>query len=96
MRKLGKKQLTLHLQQRMSVIPEGLSAWRLQLAAEGSELQYNFDAGAFDASGEATGIPALLGRMAELGIGYKDLNTRQSSLEDIFVSLVSERGGTRA
>jgi ABC-2 type transport system ATP-binding protein len=96
MKKLGKKQLTLQLQERMSAIPEGLGAWRLQLAAEGSELQYNFDASAFDASGEGTGIPALLGRMAELGIGYKDLNTRQSSLEDIFVSLVSERGGTRA
>jgi len=96
MKKLGKKQLTLHLQERMSAIPAGLSAWRLQLAAEGTELQYNFDAGASEASAEGSGIPALLGRMAELGIGYKDLNTRQSSLEDIFVSLVSERGGTRA
>jgi ABC-2 type transport system ATP-binding protein len=91
MKKLGKKQLTLQLQERMSAIPEGLSDWQLQLAAEGTELHYNFDA-----SAEGTGIPALLGRMGELGIGYKDLNTRQSSLEDIFVSLVSERGGTRA
>src|SRR6204780_565921 len=82
MKKLGKKQLTLHLQERMSAIPAGLSAWRLQLAAEGTELQYNFDAGASDAGAEGSGIPALLGRMAELGIGYKDLNTRQSSLED--------------
>ena len=96
MKKLGKKQLTLHLQERMSTIPAGLSAWRLQLAAEGTELHYNFDAGASDAGAEGSGIPALLGRMAELGIGYKDLNTRQSSLEDIFVSLVSERSGTRA
>ena len=91
MKKLGKKQLTLQLQERMSAIPEGLSDWQLQLAAEGTELHYNFDA-----SAEGTGIPALLGRMGELGIGYRDLNTRQSSLEDIFVSLVSERGGTRA
>jgi ABC-2 type transport system ATP-binding protein len=95
MKKLGKKQLTLHLQERISAIPAGLSAWRLQLAAEGTELQYNFDASASEAGAETSGIPALLGRMAELGIGYKDLNTRQSSLEDIFVSLVSERGGTR-
>ncbi|MGA2862230.1 MAG: ABC transporter ATP-binding protein [Steroidobacteraceae bacterium] len=90
MKKLGKKQLTLHLQERMSAIPEGLGAWHLQLAAEGTELQYNFDAGA-----ERTGISALLRRMGELEIGYKDLNTRQSSLEDIFVSLVSERTGIR-
>jgi ABC-2 type transport system ATP-binding protein len=90
MKKLGRKQLTLHLQERMGAIPEGLSAWQLQLGADGTELQYNFDA-----SAESTGIPGLLGRMGELGIGYKDLNTRQSSLEDIFVSLVSERGATR-
>jgi ABC-2 type transport system ATP-binding protein len=90
MKKLGKKQLTLHLQERMNAIPEGLSAWQLQLAAEGTELQYSFDA-----SAERTGISALLRRMGELGLGYKDLNTRQSSLEDIFVSLVSERTGIR-
>jgi ABC-2 type transport system ATP-binding protein len=91
MKKLGRKQLTLHLQERMGSIPEGLGGWQLQLAADGTELQYNFDA-----SAETTGIPALLGRMGELGISYKDLNTRQSSLEDIFVSLVSQRGATRA
>jgi ABC-2 type transport system ATP-binding protein len=91
MKKLGKKQLTLQLQERMSAIPEGLSDWHLQLTAGGCELQYDFDA-----SAERSGISALLGRMGQLGIGYKDLHTRQSSLEDIFVSLVSERGGTRA
>jgi ABC-2 type transport system ATP-binding protein len=90
MKKLGRKQLTLQLQERMGAIPEGLGGWQLQLAADGTELQYNFDA-----SAESTGIPGLLGRMGELGIGYKDLNTRQSSLEDIFVSLVSERGAGR-
>ncbi len=86
MKKLGKKELTLHLQERMGAIPAGLADWQLQLAAGGTELRYSFDANA-----ERTGISALLRRMGELGIGYKDLNTYQSSLEDIFVSLVSER-----
>jgi ABC-2 type transport system ATP-binding protein len=90
MKKLGKKQLTLQLQERMSAIPQGLSEWQLQIAAQGTELQYSFDVNA-----ERTGISALLRRMGELGIGYKDLNTHQSSLEDIFVSLVSERTGPR-
>src|SRR5450631_1424313 len=90
MKKLGKKQLTLQLQERLGAIPSGLGDWQLQLAADGNELRYSFDANA-----ERTGISALLRRMGELGIGYKDLNTYQSSLEDIFVSLVSERAGTR-
>jgi ABC-2 type transport system ATP-binding protein len=70
----------------MTGIPAGLADWRLALKAEGTELEYSFDA-----SEERTGIPALLRRMDELGIAFKDLNTRQSSLEDIFVSLVSDR-----
>jgi ABC-2 type transport system ATP-binding protein len=86
MKKLGKKQLTLHLLEPMQDIPAGLSGWRLQLKGEGSELEFNFDA-----TEECTNIPSLLKRMADLGIGFKDLNTNQSSLEDIFVSLVSER-----
>src|SRR5579863_3069490 len=90
MKKLGKKQLTLQLQERMSEIPSGLGDWRLQLAADGNELEYSFDINA-----ERTGISALLRRMGDLGVGYKDLNTHQSSLEDIFVSLVSDRGGPR-
>ncbi|MBM2854239.1 MAG: multidrug transporter ATP-binding protein [Steroidobacteraceae bacterium] len=90
MRKLGKKQLTLHLQEPMTSIPAGFEAWKLALNAGGLELEYTFDA-----SEEQTGIPALLRRLSELGIGFKDLNTRQSSLEDIFVSLVSEREGFR-
>jgi len=86
MKKLGKKQLTLHLQQPMTAIPAGLAGWKLELGKDGSELEYSFDA-----TEETSGIPALLKRISELGIGYTDLNTRQSSLEDIFVSLVSER-----
>src|ERR1700691_6078094 len=90
MKKLGKKQLTLQLQERMGEIPSGLGDWQLQLAADGTELEYSFDINA-----ERTGISALLRRMGDLGIGYKDLNTHQSSLEDIFVSLVSDRHGLR-
>ena len=86
MKKLGKKQLTLHLQQPMTAIPAGLGDWQLALTNGGSDLEYSFTA-----SQEHTAIPSLLRRISDLGIGYKDLNTRQSSLEDIFVSLVSER-----
>jgi len=87
MKKLGTKQMTLHLQQPMAAIPAALADWRLALNAGGTELEYTFDAAA-----EGSGIPALLRRLGELGIGFKDLDTRQSSLEEIFVSLVSERG----
>ena len=86
MKKLGKKQLTLHLQQPMTAVPAALSDWNLVLANGGSELEYTFLA-----SDERTAIPALLRRISDLGIEYHDLNTRQSSLEDIFVSLVSEQ-----
>jgi ABC-2 type transport system ATP-binding protein len=86
MKKLGKKQLTLNLQAPMSAIPAALAEWRLELKGEGNELEYTFDA-----NEERRGIASLLRRMSDLGIGYKDLNTRQSSLEEIFVSLVSER-----
>jgi ABC-2 type transport system ATP-binding protein len=85
MKKLGKKQLTLHLQEPLATIPAGLSDWNLALNNDGSELEFTFHAGE-----ERTGVPALLRRLGELGIGFKDLNTHQSSLEDIFVSLVSE------
>jgi len=86
MKKLGKKQMTLHLLEPLATIPAGLADWPLALNAGGSELEYTFDA-----AEERTGIAALLRRLDELGIGFKDLNTRQSSLEDIFVSLVSGR-----
>jgi ABC-2 type transport system ATP-binding protein len=86
MKKLGNKQLTLNLLEPLASIPLELSDWRLALKAGGHELEYTFDG-----KEERTGIPALLERLSELGIGFKDLNTRQSSLEDIFVSLVSDR-----
>ena len=90
MKKLGKKQLTLNLVDPLASIPPELAPWRLTLKADGSELEYTFDA-----NEERTGMPELLRRMTDLGIGFKDLNTRQSSLEDIFVSLVTERRGNR-
>jgi ABC-2 type transport system ATP-binding protein len=92
MRKLGTKQLTLQLLEPMEEVPPTLRGWALTLSDGGSELHYHFNA----ASGEPAGIPSLLRRMSELGIGFKDLNTHQSSLEDIFVGLVSERAGAKA
>ena len=86
MKQLGKKRLTLHLQDPLAAIPAELNGWRLELNGNGAELEYSFDA-----NEEHTDIPALLKRMSELGIAFKDLNTRQSSLEDIFVELVRER-----
>ena len=86
MRKLGKKQLTLHLLEPLPAVPAGLREWKLNLGNGGSELQYTFDA-----AEERTGIPALLARLGELGIGFTDLQTRQSSLEDIFIDLVHHR-----
>ncbi|HRO02860.1 MAG TPA: ABC transporter ATP-binding protein [Terricaulis sp.] len=83
MRKLGKKQLTLDLPAPLAAVPDGLNGYKLDLANDGRQLVYSFDAQADD-----TGIPALLKRLAELGIDFKDLHTEQSSLEDIFVSLV--------
>jgi ABC-2 type transport system ATP-binding protein len=85
MKKLGRKELTLNLSEVMETIPSELAEWNLTLQGEGHELLY-----AFDANAERTGVPSLLRRMSDLGIGFKDLNTRQSSLEDIFVSLVHQ------
>ena len=86
MKKMGRKQLTLNLAQPMAALPPELGEWNLTLNQKGNELEYSFDTKA-----EHTGIPSLLSRMSELGIEFNDLNTRSSSLEDIFVSLVSER-----
>jgi ABC-2 type transport system ATP-binding protein len=86
MKQLGRRELTIQLAEPMAAVPAQLAEWNLQLAAQGLELHYGFDA-----SAEQPGIPALLSRLAELGIGYRDLHTEQSSLEDIFVGLVSER-----
>jgi len=83
MKKLGKKELTLHLALPLAALPGELSPWQIKLKNGGSELQYTFDA-----HEERTGIPALLRRLDELGVEYKDLQTRQTSLEDIFLELV--------
>jgi ABC-2 type transport system ATP-binding protein len=91
MRKLGQKQLILHLREPLASLPPGLGAWPLTLRGEGRELGYRFDA-----QDEGRRVPALLQRLGELGIDFHDLNTRQSSLEDIFVQLVSERAAATA
>ena len=82
MRKLGKKQLTLQLQNRLSRVPDELGAYPLELSADGQSLVFTFDAQS------NTGIAPLLKRLGELGIDFKDLHSSESSLEDIFVSLV--------
>jgi ABC-2 type transport system ATP-binding protein len=84
-KKLGRKTLTLNLAEPLDAIPAELGDWTLELAGEGHELVYEFDSQA-----EATGVPSLLRRMTDIGIAFKDLHTRQSSLEDIFVGLVHE------
>jgi len=83
MQKLGKKQLTLQLQAPLKAVPAGLSQYDLALGAEGAELTYTFDAQA-----EHTGIAELLRELSKKGVDFKDLQTQQSSLEEIFVSLV--------
>ena len=86
MRKLGKKQLTLHLQEPLKAVPTGLNGYQLDLENDGADLVYSFDAQA-----ENTGIAELLRELSRRGIDFKDLQTQQSSLEEIFVSLVSAR-----
>ena len=86
MNKLGKKQLTLHLQTKLDSIPAELTSYQLDLSADGEELVYTFNA-----QGDHTGIAALMRQLSELGIDFKDLQTSQSSLEEIFVSLVRAR-----
>jgi ABC-2 type transport system ATP-binding protein len=86
MRKLGKKQLSVSLQQPLAAVPAALADEAVVLSDDGLELVYSFDTQADD-----TGIAALLRRLHDQGIDFKDLQTRESSLEDIFVSLVSAR-----
>ncbi|MBX3430650.1 MAG: ABC transporter ATP-binding protein [Hyphomonadaceae bacterium] len=86
MRKLGKKQLTLELATPIDAVPDGLNGYHVELVDEGRQLVYSFDANAAD-----TGIHGFLKRIGELGVDYKDLHTEQSSLEDIFVSLVHSK-----
>jgi ABC-2 type transport system ATP-binding protein len=83
MRKLGKKQLTLHLQAPVSTLPESVAAFKLTLANGGQEIVYTYDTQA-----ERPGITRLLGELTSAGIRFKDLDTTQSSLEEIFVNLV--------
>ena len=86
MAKLGKRRMDLTLAEPMSAIPSHLSDWDLELADEGHRLRYTFDAKA-----ERTGIPSLLRKLADMGIGFTDLETAKSSLEDIFVDLVEKK-----
>ena len=85
MKKLGKKSLTVTLTHPLDQIPAELGEWDLSLKSDGCEIEYVFDTRA-----ERTGVSSLLRKLGDLGIGYKDLNTQQSSLEDIFVSLVHQ------
>jgi len=83
MKKLGKRQMLISLQEPMAELPATLGEWQLDLEDEGHKLRY-----VFDAQAEHTGIPSLLRKLGDLGIGFKDLETTKSSLEDIFVDLV--------
>ena len=83
MQKLGKKRLKLHLQNKIVAVPPALAPYNLELSDDGCGLVYNYDT-----KGERTGITSLLGDLRAAGIKFSDLDTNQSSLEDIFVSLV--------
>jgi len=86
MRKLGKKQLILHLQQKLDALPASLAAHNLTLAKDGTELVFTYDTQA-----ERTGVTAMLSAVSAADIRFRDLNTTQTSLEEIFVGLVSDR-----
>ena len=86
MRKLGTKELKLQLGEELASIPPELADWNLQLSDDGREITY-----VFDAKADRTGIPSLLAAMRDLGISFKDLDTHQSSLEEIFVGLINEQ-----
>jgi ABC-2 type transport system ATP-binding protein len=90
MQKLGRRELTLQLATPLAAIPDALTDWGLKLSADHLELQYRLDA-----PGGRRDVAQLLQQLAGLGIGFKDLATRQSSLEEIFVQLVSTREGVR-
>ncbi|GAA0726191.1 ABC transporter ATP-binding protein [Sphingomonas japonica] len=91
MKKLGKREMDIALTDPMTVVPDELGDWQLSLEDEGHKLRY-----VFDAQAERTGIPSLLRKLGEIGIGFKDLETSKSSLEDIFVDLVQDRQGAAA
>jgi len=86
MRELGKKELVLHLASPIESIPPGLESYELELGADGSELTYHYDT-----KGEHTGITDLINDLRQAGIRFNDLQTSQSSLEDIFVDLVNSK-----
>ena len=83
MRKLGRKKLVIQLREPLAAVPDSLAGYGLQLSADGAELVY-----AYDTKADRTGISALLAELAEAGIRFKDVETEQSSLEEIFVNLV--------
>ena len=87
MRELGRKQLTLHLTSPLDAIPAALAPYGLTLGAEGHEVVYTYDT-----QGDRTGITSLLSDLRQAGVTLKDLHTRESSLEDIFVGLVKKGG----
>ncbi len=86
MHMLGKKQMIIELKQAIKAVPETLSAWALQLSSNGSQLTYTYDP-----HEQRTGITGLLDAVRDSGLSLQDVNTSQSSLEDIFVSLVKEK-----
>jgi ABC-2 type transport system ATP-binding protein len=88
MAKMGRKTLDIVLADPVQAVPPELSEWSVELRDDGHMLRYQFDSHA-----DRTGIASLMRRLSELGIGYKDLSTHQSSLEEIFVELV--HGGAR-
>ena len=87
MARMGRKTLKITLTDPVEAVPAGLEEWDLRLEDDGHQLCY-----AFDSNAERTGIASLMKKLADLHIGYKDLSTRQSSLEDIFVELVHAPG----
>jgi ABC-2 type transport system ATP-binding protein len=86
MRELGKKELVLHLSDRLDGIPAELAGYHLELSEDGLELTYHYDT-----QQERTGITSLLGSLSAVGINFNDLKTSQSSLEEIFVGLVTRK-----
>ena len=89
MKKLGRKVLHLQLAEPIAAVPPELSDWKLELSDDGGQLTYEFDAKA-----DRTGVPSLLAAMRDAGIAFKDLDTHQSSLEDIFVGLIHHKRAT--
>jgi ABC-2 type transport system ATP-binding protein len=85
MRKLGKKRLVLQVVERLDAVPSALSAFNLAIGGDGHELIYDYDTRA-----ERTGVATLLGELSKAGVRIRDLQTNQSSLEEIFVGLVND------